>query len=168
LVSGSTTINAGNWTLRLWALENNAGTTDDSKVTLPQSVTFTTGTTGGAGHMVGSYSGKHLPSSTDEGQAYLAANRHVECTDCHNVHAATASNPLNGAPGIDPTNSTAGAAPTSYVPVTVTDPDLEYKVCFKCNTDWAGYTALAFFDSRNSPPLPVSFHPSHVGITLAI
>lgn len=30
--------------------------------------------------------GRHLLSDTDETQAYLSANKHVECADCHNHH----------------------------------------------------------------------------------
>lgn len=89
-------------------------------------------------HNVAGYTGTHKPSATDETSAYLTANRHVECADCHNVHAATAAAPLRGATGIDPTTPAAGSTPT-YTVVTVTDPDQQYKVCFKCHTNWAGY-----------------------------
>jgi len=89
-------------------------------------------------HNVAGYTGTHKPSATDETSAYLTANRHVECADCHNVHAATAAAPLRGATGIDPSTPAAGSTPT-YTVVTVTDPDQQYKVCFKCHTNWAGY-----------------------------
>lgn len=40
------------------------------------------------GHMLWNYTGLHKPSSTDETQSYISSNKHVECGDCHNVHAA--------------------------------------------------------------------------------
>lgn len=83
--------------------------------------------------------GKHsLPETTSA--SFSGINRHVECTDCHNAHLATAANPLKGASGIDPAAASAGATPASYTFVfSVTDPDLEYKICFKCHSSWAGY-----------------------------
>ena len=71
-------------------------------------------------------------------------NRHAECMDCHNPHEATAINsdpafgPTIGATGLDPTNSAAGLVPVSYAFVTITNADYEYKICFKCHSDWAG------------------------------
>lgn len=38
------------------------------------------------GHKPASYSNLHLVSSEDETQAYISANKHVECADCHNHH----------------------------------------------------------------------------------
>ncbi len=66
-------------------------------------------------HNVGGYSGIHRPSPKDEDRTRLSANKHVECSDCHNPHAAKAglhtqgtagtnlisgSGPLTGAPGV--------------------------------------------------------------------
>lgn len=134
---------------------NGAGSTDDSKITMPQTISFTTGTSGGVSHPVGSYSAKHLPSSADETQAYLAANRHVECNDCHNPHQATNTNAIQGVTGLTPNTPTAGSTPT-YTFTTVNNADDQYKICFKCHTDWAGYgtgtqnLAVAFNTSNDS------------------
>lgn len=107
-------------------------------------------------HNVAGYSGLHKPSPTNETQAYLAANRHVECADCHDPHAATNANPVRGVNGLDPTTPAAGGTPT-YTVVTVSNPDHQYKLCFKCHTDWAGYgtgTNLAVEFNTNN----VSYH----------
>jgi hypothetical protein len=86
-----------------------------------------------------STSGVHKPSSTDEDSTYLASNRHVECTDCHNPHVATSANPLKGVWGLLPDygSQPAGSPPDSYSVVAVTDRDHQYKVCYKCHSDWA-------------------------------
>lgn len=38
------------------------------------------------GHKPAEYLNRHLLSDADETQAYLSANKHVECADCHNHH----------------------------------------------------------------------------------
>ncbi len=116
-----------------------AYTTDQASLTLPVNVTFQTGATGGTIHQVGNYAGIHKPSPTDETKTYMTNNRHVECGDCHDPHAATAANPLNGVSGVNPTNGAAGSVPTAYASVIVTNADLQYQVCFKCHSDWAGF-----------------------------
>jgi predicted CxxxxCH...CXXCH cytochrome family protein len=40
-------------------------------------------------HPVSTYNGLHKTSPTDETRAYIAANVHVECADCHDPHNAT-------------------------------------------------------------------------------
>ena len=107
-------------------------------------------------HPVGSYNNKHDAVET-AAASFSGTERHVECEDCHNPHQATAAAPLRGATGLDPTTPAAGSTPT-YTVVTVTDPDQQYKVCFKCHTNWAGYgtgtTNLAVdFNTNND-----SFH----------
>lgn len=68
------------------------------------------------------------------------ATRHVSCMDCHDTHQATAANPLQGAPGVRPTNSgTPGGTPTAYTFERITDPSHQYKTCFRCHTDWNGF-----------------------------
>ncbi len=88
-------------------------------------------------HPVASYSNKHDAVET-AAASFSGTQRHVECEDCHNPHQATMAAPLRGATGLDPTSPAAGSTPT-YTMVTVTAPDQQYKVCFKCHTDWAGY-----------------------------
>ncbi|WP_298268738.1 CxxxxCH/CxxCH domain-containing protein [Geobacter sp.] len=107
-------------------------------------------------HNVAGYTGVHKPSPTNETAAYISANRHVECADCHNPHAATSANPIRGVTGLDPTTPAAGATPT-YTVVTLNNPDHQYKLCFKCHTNWAGYgtgTNLAVEFNTNN----VSYH----------
>ncbi|MFQ5415531.1 MAG: cytochrome c3 family protein [Myxococcota bacterium] len=76
-------------------------------------------------HTVESTTGTHTPNE----DASLPMTAHVECTDCHNPHAATnaaataplASGALRGASGID--SSLQVVNPVTY----------EYEVCFKCH-----------------------------------
>lgn len=92
---------------------------------------------------------KHDPNSAyrkhdkheNTGAAFGGANRHVECVDCHNPHAAksgTATAPalfptLVGVSGVEPSYAGAGA-PTgfSWLP-NVTQ---EYQVCYKCHSSF--------------------------------
>ncbi len=86
-------------------------------------------------------------------------NWHVECTDCHNPHTAGNTNhaattnvvtaptsPLYGAGGVSvsiyPTwTGTSGSysyiQPIGVVNITSTGVDTEYKICFKCHSDFA-------------------------------
>ncbi|ACH39873.1 cytochrome c [Citrifermentans bemidjiense Bem] len=85
------------------------------------------------------YSGKHKPNAVDESRAYIsnAANKHVDCSDCHNPHTATAANPTKGAMGANPTNSTGNwTAPTAWADVSVAGGDDEYKICFRCHSGY--------------------------------
>lgn len=109
------------------------------------------------GHRVASYMGRSRPSLRDETPAYLAANRHVECEDCHNPHAAGnvrrtwagantnrigANSPLAGvfaARAVTPAVTADGAAlssrwvaPTAYTIVTTAT--FEYEICFRCHS----------------------------------
>ncbi|SNB47391.1 CxxxxCH/CxxCH domain-containing protein [Geobacter sp. DSM 9736] len=61
-----------------------------SNLTLPVAVPFAYADPGqaGNGHNVNLYNGVHKPSPTDETRQYITDNKHVECADCHNVHAA--------------------------------------------------------------------------------
>ena len=101
-------------------------------------------------HNVMAYSGVHRPyvSASDSGsenQAYINANKHVECEDCHDAHAAgltphvagtnavTPSSPLYGSTGEVPTMSSSNwTAPTAYSwTATVT---AEFQICYKCHS----------------------------------
>jgi predicted CXXCH cytochrome family protein len=127
-----------------------------------------------SGHGVGDYIGLHKPSDADETRAYLSANKHVECADCHNPHAAGSTlhswdgantnkigddSPLLGvwgeravypAPQADAANlGTRWVAPSGYV--RVGNATYEYEVCFKCHsgansslTSWGGSGADAW------------------------
>ena len=104
-------------------------------------------------HPVTSISGKHKPG---DGSAYndgsvTGAGRHAECEDCHNPHAATATNPLKGASGVtvsNPGTVFADLTSSNYTyaadaSVSVTQPDgtttikLDYRICLKCHSNWA-------------------------------
>ena len=79
------------------------------------------------------------------------ANRHVACTDCHNPHTAMPSIPLYGASGVTVTNPQQDfvdlvSSNYTYIPnasVTLaqsggtTNTNLDYKLCFKCHSNWA-------------------------------
>lgn len=69
-------------------------------------------------------------------------NRHAECGDCHNPHAAksglhtvktnTTSNVLSGVWGLESTDVSKGMQPTSFTRI---DPAAkEYQICFKCHS----------------------------------
>ncbi len=93
---------------------------------------------------------KHDPNATyrkhingeNTGAAFGGANRHVECVDCHNPHAAkayvattapTIYNELIGTSGVTPTYAGAGA-PTSFTFNKSTT--YEYEVCYKCHSSF--------------------------------
>jgi predicted CxxxxCH...CXXCH cytochrome family protein len=121
-------------------------------------------------HNVAGYSGLHKPSPTDEIRTYLSANKHVECDDCHNPHAAKAglhssnqvhvaastnliagsgllpaSGPLTGAQGAEPTWSSSNWGGASWPTTTTSTATKEYQICFKChasyNTDPSGWNS---------------------------
>jgi hypothetical protein len=145
-----------------------------SNLVMPDSVNFTWANPGGSSHNVAAYNGLHRPSPLDETRAYLSANKHVECADCHNVHEAkaglhtvggatgnVAGNVLLGSSGVAITPSgTNWTAPTYSEVATVT---YEYQVCLKCHsgyntslTSWdAGWTNVALEFSPNNG----SYHP---------
>ena len=77
-------------------------------------------------HPVGSFSGVHDPAEDP-----LSAPKHVECEDCHNSHAVTASTaPAPLVPGavLGVSGITAGGVP-------VAEADNLYEVCYKCHAD---------------------------------
>ncbi len=75
----------------------------------------------GSVHPVAGTTGVHDPA-----EAAVVSSRHVECADCHNPHAASASAPLGGVRGV----SIAG---TEVTPVTA-----EHQICFRCHGDSPG------------------------------
>lgn len=88
-----------------------------------------------------------------------AANKHAECTDCHNPHKTKAgshidppdginpmfpaapsnlvskSGPLTGATGVEPTWPSSWVQPTTFT--TLESATKEYQICLKCHSQWA-------------------------------
>jgi hypothetical protein len=125
----------------------------------------------GGRHNVAGYSGTHY--LTEQNGSGLITTKHIECDDCHNPHAATATNHnagtnnvsgvLTGVKGATPTfvaSNWGGASAYTSAPAA----DKEYKICFKChngsNTGWGGTGALAWTDiGLEFNPANKSFHP---------
>ena len=85
----------------------------DASVTMPTGITLTatvSPSSSSARHDVAKYSGVHKVDPAAETRAYIAANKHVACADCHSPHGAR-----QGSPG---TNGTATAVGTT---TTLTD-----------------------------------------------
>ncbi len=114
---------------------------------------------------------------SDRGPEFAGVlNRHSECSDCHQPHAAVAAAPtdtaagwtapgaVSGAAGVSVLNGGAGSSPTYTLLTTVS---LEYQLCFKCHS---GYTTLPTRDAAHPSwtavdkavelnPANVSYHP---------
>ncbi|WP_306532905.1 CxxxxCH/CxxCH domain-containing protein [Geobacter sp.] len=172
-------INTGTTAGTLTAYWGNA--TDDSSLVLPTAATFTftsQATPANRMHDVANsgYAGKHKPSPTDETRAYIAANKHISCNDCHDPHEARAGNHtkgnstlakvLKGATGVTVTTwgtnwagvTTWGQTTTEALPAATA----EWQICFKCHsgansnvTSWGGSGAAAWTD------LALEFNPNN-------
>ncbi len=101
-------------------------------------------------HAVTTYSDKH---TAGESLTDIAANKHVECVDCHNPHRVQASThsqgsnnvsgALAGVNGAIPTfPTTKWTSPTSY---SFTTANYEYEICFKCHS--SANTSLTTWNS---------------------
>jgi hypothetical protein len=122
-------------------------------------------------------SGKHKlsengPTMNPSDYSYTSGNRHAECVDCHNPHAAGATahtkgtnavgstSPIYKVSGIGVNNSFAWSAP-SYTKIPVsTGITKEYQLCFKCHSSWtnqpSGQTNVALqFNTVNPSAHPV-------------
>jgi len=122
-------------------------------------------------HPIGT-SGIHATSEGADPSRFGATsnNRHSECEDCHNPHAAKAeglppsppnvSNRLLGVSRVRVTNGAAGSVPAyAYVPPGDPGTAREYEICFKCHSSWTtqpvGQSNLAVYFNPNNP----SYHP---------
>ncbi|TLM73195.1 MAG: hypothetical protein FDZ70_07830, partial [Actinobacteria bacterium] len=110
--------------------------------------------------------GRHR--SDDTSASFAVANRHVECEDCHNVHASqpgthtsrqsTAGPVMFGQWGVQPawTASNWGLT-TAYTTVTISGGATDYEayLCFKCHSSYAapsvGATGLTGIVSPSRP-----------------
>ncbi|MEW6378758.1 MAG: hypothetical protein AB1611_04005 [bacterium] len=136
-------------------------------------------------HNVTGYSGLHRYSPKEETRAYLSANKHVECNDCHNPHAAdsglhnelasnaglhlasgtneiASSGPLKGAFGIEP--AVWGSSNWSGVswPVTLTGATREYQICFKCHSDYnTSFSSWGGSGTQAWTNVALEFNPSN-------
>lgn len=126
-----------------------AGGTELSGAT-PQALVARLGPVGRSRHPASAVAQAHVSTETAQFE------RHAECVDCHNVHAATSATAaapdaygaIRGTWGVDVTDS--------YALVEgVTD---EYQMCFKCHgkAEWGGSPrdVAAEFDASNA-----GFHP---------
>ncbi len=71
-----------------------------------------------ARHPIADYTNVHDPA-----ESAVVDNRHVECVDCHNPHAANSSNPLEGVRGINQ-----GGSEVSSISRTE-------ELCYRCHAD---------------------------------
>lgn len=122
-------------------------------------------------HRVGSDRHTADEGADPDRYSYMGGNRHVECSDCHNAHAAsgysvpptapTASRRNSWVGRIRVMNSSPGAIPWyEYLPASnISMPTLEYEICYKCHSSWTqqppGQQDIASLLNTNN----ASFHP---------
>ena len=119
-------------------------------------------------------SGIHQPNEGGNPAAFGSpANRHAECSDCHNPHQArsgyaasgTTSYLLQGVSRVAVANGAAGTRPlyTYLADTNTTGPIAEYQVCFKCHSSWTTLPAGALDKGLELNPNNASFHPVEAG-----
>lgn len=129
----------------------------------------------GSRHPVATTNAVHAVSPSDEDLAYISANKHVECADCHNHHVVgeirhdfgssnLVSDSIRGVSGVKMTTNTSNWNQTQTLTWT-TNAEREYEICFKCHsrantgmyTTWneSGWTDVA----REFNPGNQSYHP---------
>ena len=82
--------------------------------------------------------------------AEQSSGRTVECTDCHNPHAATGSDPVAGVAGIDLDGNAIPAG----------SPVEQYEVCFKCHGDDYNSSRSGTTNKRTDfDPTNSAYHP---------
>ncbi len=116
-----------------------------------------------------SLSGRHNPDEEGNPASYGAANRHSECTDCHNPHqlaadavvppAPIASANLRGVPRVSVLNISTSSV--QYLFRGADDPTLtrEFEVCFTCHSGWTTRPAGQADYALEFNTLNASFHP---------
>ena len=124
------------------------------------------------GHPAAAVRGKH--SDSESAVELGVPNRHAECVDCHDPHAAQpgthvagTSQPggaLLGATGVKPKwDGTNGTTAASYEPMRITGApgDAEAYVCFKCHTNATLLPAQATASGIPPTDLAMEFNPSN-------
>jgi predicted CXXCH cytochrome family protein len=96
-------------------------------------------------HPVISQSGLH---AFGENAFPLNANRHAECSDCHNPHAAKAAVFSPVAPGVTPALAGATGVDGLSGQTALRPAANEYEICFKCHANSAGKPQADFTYSR--------------------
>ena len=126
------------------------------------------------GHPTPDSSGLHGPGET--GPDFADGNRHAECQDCHNVHAAQqgthdgssnlVSNALKGTWGVEPTSWPAAPIPTDNGNVFVAPSSFnrvepatrEWQICLKCHSN---YTTLPSGNRNLAEELNPNYPSTH-------
>lgn len=130
----------------------------------------------GYSHREQDYAGVHMVSPDDENQAYISANKHVECADCHNHHIVgdvrhdfgstnLVSESIRGVTGSWATTTSANWS-TAGVTLTWTESATrEYEICFKCHSRantgmYTSWNELNWTDvAKELNPGNQSYHP---------
>jgi hypothetical protein len=98
---------------------NGTITVSGSSLKLPVPATFqfvTPATVATSGHLGQRYTAIHRPNPAEETLAYLAANKHTECSDCHDPHAAKRGNQSDGGTATAGTSTSLTDANQSWAP----------------------------------------------------
>ena len=120
--------------------------------------------------------GKHSAAELMIPASFSGTNRHIECSDCHNVHAIqsttvhtvgtnVASDLLKGVSRLEAVYGGSAWTPPSFTPRAgnyVTDIRYEYELCFKCHSSWA-YSSLppSAPSGGNETDQSVEFNPNN-------
>ncbi|HEX2835259.1 MAG TPA: cytochrome c3 family protein [Thermoanaerobaculia bacterium] len=99
-----------------------------------------------------------------------ASNRHVSCSDCHNVHRAApdripvtapeASARLSGVSRVRVLNGAAGSVPAYvFVPAGDLETAQEFEICFKCHSSFIRQAPQQPNLAQLTNPANASFHP---------
>lgn len=127
-------------------------------------------------HPTGEYSGRHSGPGESQPADFGASplnQRHAECPDCHNPHVsrpagsfvpdgAEASKLTLGVSRILALNGAPGTRPLyTFVPAsdTLTTPNEEYQLCFKCHSSWTTQPAGQTDMGVELNPANPSYHP---------
>ena len=116
--------------------------------------------------------GRHRPGEEDPASfaAFPAENRHVSCSDCHNIHqaftdpappsAAEPSSRLAGVSRVEVVSGGAGVVPNyRFRGAGDPGPVRDFEVCFKCHSSWTVQPGGQPDIARLTSPANASFHP---------